>query len=131
MERNKEIILQTFVLSIPSEAQRLMAALLKFNDNTEDVRAVIAAGGLKPVVCLLSSEHVLMQNEGLVGLIIATGAFLSSFFLLSEFTFLHYFGAFLIVFHLFPGEQENRVCKSIIFIAFLVFSTPILVSCLL
>ena len=59
------------VTSIPSEAQRLMASLLKFNSNPDDLRHVISLGALKPVLCLLKSDHVLMQNEGLVGLIIA------------------------------------------------------------
>lgn len=59
------------VTSVPSEAQRLMASLFKHNGTEEHIRNAISLGGFKPVLALLNSDHVIMQNEGLVGLIIA------------------------------------------------------------
>jgi len=59
------------VTSVPSEAQRLMAGLLKYNTDDQTLKSALMAGAFKPVLCLLKSDHVLMQNEGLVGLIIA------------------------------------------------------------
>ncbi|KAG7272453.1 hypothetical protein CRUP_031380 [Coryphaenoides rupestris] len=57
---------------VSGEANRLLAALLRYSHNAEVVRAVSKADGVKHLISMATSEHVIMQNEALVALAIAT-----------------------------------------------------------
>uniref|UniRef100_A0A8C5FE48 Si:dkey-191g9.5 n=1 Tax=Gadus morhua TaxID=8049 RepID=A0A8C5FE48_GADMO len=56
---------------VRGEANRLLAALLRYSRNAEVVRAVSKADGVKHLITMATSEHVIMQNEALVALAIA------------------------------------------------------------
>ncbi|KAM6916540.1 rap1 GTPase-GDP dissociation stimulator 1-B [Xenentodon cancila] len=54
------------------EASRLLAALIRHSRNHEVVRAVVKADGVRHLISMATSEHVIMQNEALVALAIAS-----------------------------------------------------------
>uniref|UniRef100_A0A3B4FQ22 Rap1 GTPase-GDP dissociation stimulator 1-like n=1 Tax=Pundamilia nyererei TaxID=303518 RepID=A0A3B4FQ22_9CICH len=57
---------------VRGEASRLLAALIRHSQNSEVVREVARANGIRHLVSMASSEHVIMQNEALVALAIAS-----------------------------------------------------------
>uniref|UniRef100_A0A3P8RTJ4 Si:dkey-191g9.5 n=1 Tax=Amphiprion percula TaxID=161767 RepID=A0A3P8RTJ4_AMPPE len=57
---------------VRGEASRLLAALIRHSRNPEVVRAVARADGVRHLICMATSEHVIMQNEALVALAIAS-----------------------------------------------------------
>ncbi|XP_076021284.1 rap1 GTPase-GDP dissociation stimulator 1-B [Genypterus blacodes] len=57
---------------VRGEASRLLAALIRHGQGLEVVRAVAKAGGVQHLISMASSEHVIMQNEALVALAIAS-----------------------------------------------------------
>lgn len=59
----------TMVSSTPAEAQRLMAAIIKYANQEAPIRAALSYECIGSVNYLLSSDHMLMQNEGLIALI--------------------------------------------------------------
>lgn len=69
MQKVCELSETTAVSTVPSEAQRLIAALLKYSNSSDSIQIALSCGALKPVSSLLGSDHPLMQNEGLIGFI--------------------------------------------------------------
>lgn len=57
---------------VRGEASRLLAALIRHSRSPEVVREVARANGIRHLICMASSEHVIMQNEALVALAITT-----------------------------------------------------------
>ncbi|KAM4615183.1 rap1 GTPase-GDP dissociation stimulator 1-B [Polymixia lowei] len=56
---------------VRGEANRLLAALLRHSRSPEVVHAVTKADGVRHLISMTTSEHVIMQNEALVALAIA------------------------------------------------------------
>ncbi|XP_077206934.1 rap1 GTPase-GDP dissociation stimulator 1-like isoform X2 [Paroedura picta] len=54
------------------EANRLLASLLRHSRSPEVVKAIQEAQGVKHLVSMATSEHVIMQNEALIALAIAS-----------------------------------------------------------
>ncbi|XP_053165676.1 rap1 GTPase-GDP dissociation stimulator 1-like isoform X3 [Hemicordylus capensis] len=54
------------------EANRLLASLLRHSQSQEVVKAIQDAQGVKHLVSMATSEHVIMQNEALIALAIAS-----------------------------------------------------------
>ncbi|XP_054839445.1 rap1 GTPase-GDP dissociation stimulator 1-like [Eublepharis macularius] len=54
------------------EANRLLASLLRHSRSHEVVKAIQEAQGVKHLVSMATSEHVIMQNEALIALAIAS-----------------------------------------------------------
>jgi Armadillo/beta-catenin-like repeat len=50
------------------EANRLVASLVKNSRSSEVMSSVVSCGGLKHLISLMTSEHVLMQNEAVFAL---------------------------------------------------------------
>lgn len=63
---------------VRGEASRLLAALIRHSRNPEVVHAVARADGVRHLICMATSEHVIMQNEALVALAIATAVDIES-----------------------------------------------------
>ncbi|XP_041646009.1 rap1 GTPase-GDP dissociation stimulator 1 [Cheilinus undulatus] len=57
---------------VRGEASRLLAALIRHSRSPEVVRAVAKADGIPHLISMATSEHVIMQNEALVALAIAS-----------------------------------------------------------
>uniref|UniRef100_A0A8D3B7G1 Uncharacterized protein n=1 Tax=Scophthalmus maximus TaxID=52904 RepID=A0A8D3B7G1_SCOMX len=57
---------------VRGEASRLLAALIRHSRSTEVVHAVAKADGVRHLISMATSEHVIMQNEALVALAIAS-----------------------------------------------------------
>ncbi|XP_062851337.1 rap1 GTPase-GDP dissociation stimulator 1-B [Trichomycterus rosablanca] len=57
---------------VKGEANRLLAALIRHSRSLEVILAVIRAKGVQHLICMATSEHVIMQNEALVALAIAS-----------------------------------------------------------
>ncbi|XP_068597213.1 rap1 GTPase-GDP dissociation stimulator 1 [Brachionichthys hirsutus] len=57
---------------VRGEASRLLAALIRHSRSPEVVGAVAKAAGVQHLISMATSEHVIMQNEALVALAIAT-----------------------------------------------------------
>uniref|UniRef100_A0A3Q1HNM4 Uncharacterized protein n=1 Tax=Anabas testudineus TaxID=64144 RepID=A0A3Q1HNM4_ANATE len=57
---------------VRGEASRLLAALIRHSRSPEVVRAVAKADGVRHLISMATSEHVIMQNEALVALAIAS-----------------------------------------------------------
>nr|XP_057922966.1 rap1 GTPase-GDP dissociation stimulator 1 isoform X2 [Doryrhamphus excisus] len=53
---------------VMGESNRLLSALIRHSKSKEVVRTVIQAGGVKHLVTMATSEHMIMQNEALVAL---------------------------------------------------------------
>ncbi|XP_015272936.1 PREDICTED: rap1 GTPase-GDP dissociation stimulator 1-like, partial [Gekko japonicus] len=60
------------------EANRLLASLLRHSRSPEVVQAIQEAQGVKHLVSMATSEHVIMQNEALIALAIASAISLES-----------------------------------------------------
>lgn len=56
---------------VRGEASRLLAALIRHSRSPEVVSSVAKADGIKHLISMATSEHVIMQNEALVALAIA------------------------------------------------------------
>ncbi|KAJ8346156.1 hypothetical protein SKAU_G00303490 [Synaphobranchus kaupii] len=50
------------------ESNRLLSALIRHSKSKDVVQTVILGGGVKHLVTMATSEHVIMQNEALVAL---------------------------------------------------------------
>ncbi|XP_032409585.1 rap1 GTPase-GDP dissociation stimulator 1 isoform X2 [Xiphophorus hellerii] len=57
---------------VRGEASRLLAALIRHSRSPEVVRAVVRTDGVRHLISMATSEHVIMQNEALVALAIAS-----------------------------------------------------------
>ncbi|XP_034040967.1 rap1 GTPase-GDP dissociation stimulator 1 isoform X1 [Thalassophryne amazonica] len=57
---------------VRGEASRLLAALIRHSRNPEVVCAIAKADGIRHLITMATSEHVIMQNEALVALAIAS-----------------------------------------------------------
>ncbi|XP_053731217.1 rap1 GTPase-GDP dissociation stimulator 1-B [Synchiropus splendidus] len=57
---------------VQGEASRLLAALIRHSRSAEVVHTVAKADGLRHLISMATSEHVIMQNEALVALAIAS-----------------------------------------------------------
>ncbi|XP_030297733.1 rap1 GTPase-GDP dissociation stimulator 1 isoform X3 [Sparus aurata] len=57
---------------VRGEASRLLAAFIRHSRNPEVVSAVAKAAGVRQLISMTTSEHVIMQNEALVALAIAS-----------------------------------------------------------
>uniref|UniRef100_A0A8C6L3K3 Si:dkey-191g9.5 n=1 Tax=Nothobranchius furzeri TaxID=105023 RepID=A0A8C6L3K3_NOTFU len=57
---------------VKGEASRLLAALIRHSRSPEIVCAVARADGVQHLISMATSEHVIMQNEALVALAIAS-----------------------------------------------------------
>ncbi|XP_016536396.1 rap1 GTPase-GDP dissociation stimulator 1-B isoform X3 [Poecilia formosa] len=53
---------------VMGESNRLLSALIRHSKSKEVVRTVIQKGGVKHLVTMATSEHMIMQNEALVAL---------------------------------------------------------------
>ncbi|KAM9501129.1 rap1 GTPase-GDP dissociation stimulator 1 isoform 4-T4 [Clarias gariepinus] len=53
---------------VMGESNRLLSALIRHSKSKEVVRTVIHCGGVKHLVTMATSEHMIMQNEALVAL---------------------------------------------------------------
>ncbi|XP_063048095.1 rap1 GTPase-GDP dissociation stimulator 1 [Engraulis encrasicolus] len=57
---------------VRGEANRLLAALIRHSRDPEVIHAVVKAQGMQHLITMATSEHVIMQNEALVALAIAS-----------------------------------------------------------
>ncbi|XP_074532469.1 rap1 GTPase-GDP dissociation stimulator 1-B [Halichoeres trimaculatus] len=57
---------------VRGEASRLLAALIRHSRSAEVVRAVAKADGVRHLISMATSEHVIMQNEALIAMAIAS-----------------------------------------------------------
>uniref|UniRef100_A0A671LQG5 Rap1 GTPase-GDP dissociation stimulator 1 n=1 Tax=Sinocyclocheilus anshuiensis TaxID=1608454 RepID=A0A671LQG5_9TELE len=53
---------------VMGESNRLLSALIRHSKSKDVVRTVIQGGGIKHLVTMATSEHMIMQNEALVAL---------------------------------------------------------------
>ncbi|XP_062430995.1 rap1 GTPase-GDP dissociation stimulator 1 isoform X4 [Rhea pennata] len=53
---------------VMGESNRLLSALIRHSKSKEVIRTVVQSGGIKHLVTMATSEHVIMQNEALVAL---------------------------------------------------------------
>ncbi|KAJ7373122.1 Rap1 GTPase-GDP dissociation stimulator 1 [Desmophyllum pertusum] len=53
---------------VRSEASRMLAVIVKQARTAEVSQQIMKGGGLAPIVAMVSSEHVIMQNEALIAL---------------------------------------------------------------
>ncbi|XP_051785750.1 rap1 GTPase-GDP dissociation stimulator 1 isoform X2 [Erpetoichthys calabaricus] len=53
---------------VMGESNRLLSALIRHSKSKDVIRTIIHAGGVKHLVTMATSEHVIMQNEALVAL---------------------------------------------------------------
>uniref|UniRef100_A0A4W6ERX1 Si:dkey-191g9.5 n=1 Tax=Lates calcarifer TaxID=8187 RepID=A0A4W6ERX1_LATCA len=65
-------------------SSRLLAALIRHSRSPEVVRAVAKADGVRHLISMARSEHVIMQNEALVALAIASAIDLGKAFLVTK-----------------------------------------------
>ncbi|XP_044068984.1 rap1 GTPase-GDP dissociation stimulator 1 isoform X3 [Siniperca chuatsi] len=63
---------------VRGEASRLLAALIRHSRSPEVVHAVTKADGVRHLISMATSEHVIMQNEALVSLAIASAVDIES-----------------------------------------------------
>ncbi|XP_039995626.1 rap1 GTPase-GDP dissociation stimulator 1 isoform X1 [Xiphias gladius] len=63
---------------VRGEASRLLAAFIRHSRSPEVVHAVAKADGVRHLISMATSEHVIMQNEALVALAIASAIDLES-----------------------------------------------------
>lgn len=69
----KEVLFVSFIenwcfLLCLGEGTRLLASLVKNGRSAELMRNVVKCQGIPPLVAMVSSEHLVMQNEALVAL---------------------------------------------------------------
>ncbi|GAB0188886.1 rap1 GTPase-GDP dissociation stimulator 1 [Grus japonensis] len=53
---------------VMGESNRLLSALIRHSKSKEVIRTIVQSGGIKHLVTMATSEHVIMQNEALVAL---------------------------------------------------------------
>ncbi|XP_064306063.1 rap1 GTPase-GDP dissociation stimulator 1 isoform X5 [Phalacrocorax carbo] len=53
---------------VMGESNRLLSALIRHSKSKDVIRTVVQSGGIKHLVTMATSEHVIMQNEALVAL---------------------------------------------------------------
>uniref|UniRef100_A0A8C5MI51 Rap1 GTPase-GDP dissociation stimulator 1 n=1 Tax=Leptobrachium leishanense TaxID=445787 RepID=A0A8C5MI51_9ANUR len=53
---------------VMGESNRLLSALIRHSKSKDVIRTIIESGGIKHLVTMATSEHVIMQNEALVAL---------------------------------------------------------------
>ncbi|KAM6176509.1 rap1 GTPase-GDP dissociation stimulator 1 [Erethizon dorsatum] len=53
---------------VMGESNRLLSALIRHSKSKDVIKAIIQSGGIKHLVTMATSEHVIMQNEALVAL---------------------------------------------------------------
>uniref|UniRef100_A0A803SU74 Rap1 GTPase-GDP dissociation stimulator 1 n=1 Tax=Anolis carolinensis TaxID=28377 RepID=A0A803SU74_ANOCA len=53
---------------VMGESNRLLSALIRHSKSKDVIRTIIQSGGIKHLVTMATSEHVIMQNEALVAL---------------------------------------------------------------
>ncbi|KAM3863393.1 rap1 GTPase-GDP dissociation stimulator 1-like [Diretmus argenteus] len=63
---------------VRGEANRLLAALIRHSRNPEVIHAVTNVDGVRHLMSMATSEHVIMQNEALVALAIASATDIES-----------------------------------------------------
>ncbi|XP_042192742.1 rap1 GTPase-GDP dissociation stimulator 1-like [Callorhinchus milii] len=57
---------------VRGEANRLLASLIRHSKSQDVVGAVVQSGGVKHLISMAISEHVIMQNEALIALALAS-----------------------------------------------------------
>ncbi|XP_044158205.1 rap1 GTPase-GDP dissociation stimulator 1 isoform X2 [Bufo gargarizans] len=53
---------------VMGESNRLLSALVRHSKSKDVIRTIVESGGIKHLVTMATSEHVIMQNEALVAL---------------------------------------------------------------
>ncbi|KAM4708918.1 rap1 GTPase-GDP dissociation stimulator 1 isoform 2-T2 [Discoglossus pictus] len=53
---------------VMGESNRLLSALIRHSKSKDVIRTIVTSGGIKHLVTMATSEHVIMQNEALVAL---------------------------------------------------------------
>ncbi|XP_075716763.1 rap1 GTPase-GDP dissociation stimulator 1 isoform X2 [Rhinoderma darwinii] len=53
---------------VMGESNRLLSALIRHSKSKDVIKAIVESGGIKHLVTMATSEHVIMQNEALVAL---------------------------------------------------------------
>ncbi|XP_068088321.1 rap1 GTPase-GDP dissociation stimulator 1 isoform X5 [Hyperolius riggenbachi] len=53
---------------VMGESNRLLSALIRHSKSKDVIRTIVESGGIKHLVTMATSEHVIMQNEALVAL---------------------------------------------------------------
>ncbi|NWS41267.1 GDS1 protein, partial [Probosciger aterrimus] len=53
---------------VMGESNRLLSALIRHSKSKDVIRTIVQSGGIKHLVTMATSEHVIMQNEALVAL---------------------------------------------------------------
>ncbi|XP_064416142.1 rap1 GTPase-GDP dissociation stimulator 1 isoform X4 [Latimeria chalumnae] len=53
---------------VMGESNRLLSALIRHSKSKDVIRTIVQSGGVKHLVTMATSEHVIMQNEALVAL---------------------------------------------------------------
>ncbi|XP_025900562.1 rap1 GTPase-GDP dissociation stimulator 1 isoform X2 [Nothoprocta perdicaria] len=53
---------------VMGESNRLLSALIRHSKSKDVIRTIVRSGGVKHLVSMATSEHVIMQNEALVAL---------------------------------------------------------------
>ncbi|KAM8808831.1 rap1 GTPase-GDP dissociation stimulator 1 isoform 3-T3 [Eudromia elegans] len=53
---------------VMGESNRLLSALIRHSKSKDVIRTIVRSGGIKHLVSMATSEHVIMQNEALVAL---------------------------------------------------------------
>ncbi|XP_070614079.1 rap1 GTPase-GDP dissociation stimulator 1 isoform X5 [Erythrolamprus reginae] len=53
---------------VMGESNRLLSALIRHSKSKDVIRTIVQSGGIKHLVIMATSEHVIMQNEALVAL---------------------------------------------------------------
>ncbi|XP_057703407.1 rap1 GTPase-GDP dissociation stimulator 1-B [Corythoichthys intestinalis] len=65
-------------VGLRGEASRLLSALIRHSHRPDVIHAVIKADGIRHLISMSQSEHVIMQNEALVALAIASAVDIES-----------------------------------------------------
>ncbi|KAB1251135.1 Rap1 GTPase-GDP dissociation stimulator 1-B, partial [Camelus dromedarius] len=53
---------------VMGESNRLLSALIRHSKSKDVIKTIVQSGGVKHLVTMATSEHVIMQNEALVAL---------------------------------------------------------------
>ncbi|XP_075356722.1 rap1 GTPase-GDP dissociation stimulator 1 isoform X4 [Mycteria americana] len=53
---------------VMGESNRLLSALIRHSKSKDVIRTIVQSGGIKHLVTMATSEHVIMQNEALIAL---------------------------------------------------------------
>ncbi|XP_016047877.2 rap1 GTPase-GDP dissociation stimulator 1 isoform X3 [Erinaceus europaeus] len=57
---------------VMGESNRLLSALIRHSKSKDVIKTIVQSGGIKHLVTMATSEHVIMQNEALVALALIT-----------------------------------------------------------